>query len=70
MKPGVPVIERAFQLAATARYDNVTQIRRQLHLEGYDTLQVSGPALIRQLMTGNLLRPQSRDDRSPTPWVI
>lgn len=51
MTPGISVIERAFQLAASARYDNLTQIKRHLHSEGYDTLQVSGPALIRQLMT-------------------
>ena len=51
MKPSISVLERAFQLAASARCDNVSQIKRRLDLEGYDTLQVSGPALIKQLLT-------------------
>ena len=51
MTPGISVIERAFQLAASARYDNVSQIKLRLHSEGYDTLQVSGPALVKQLVT-------------------
>ena len=51
MQTGVSVLERAFQLAATGRFDNVSQIKRRLDSEGYDTLQVSGPVLIKQLMT-------------------
>ena len=51
METDISVLERAFQLAATGRYDNVTQIKRQLDQEGYPTLQVSGPALFKQLKT-------------------
>ena len=43
------VLERAFQLAATGRFDNVWQIKLRLHAEGYTTLQVSGPTLCKQL---------------------
>jgi hypothetical protein len=50
METGVSVLERAFQLAATGRFDNVWLIKRQLDLEGYDTLQVSGPSLCKQLV--------------------
>jgi hypothetical protein len=50
MESRASVIERAFQLAATDRFDNVTQIKRHLHSEGYTTLQVSGPTLFKQLM--------------------
>ena len=50
MKPGISVIERAFELAATSRFDNVSQITRRLDSEGYNTLQISGPALSKQLM--------------------
>jgi hypothetical protein len=51
MNPGISVLERAFLLAATGRYDTVTQIKRQLETEGYASLQVSGPALFKQLRT-------------------
>ena len=50
METGISVLERAFQLAATGRYDTVTHIKRRLDSEGYGTLQVSGPALFKQLM--------------------
>ena len=50
METNVSVIERAFQLAATGRFETVTQIKRHLHVEGYTTLQVSGPTLFKQLM--------------------
>ena len=51
MNSGISVLERAFQLAATGRYDTVTQIKRQLDSEGYASLQVAGPTLFKQLMT-------------------
>ena len=51
METGISVLERAFQLAATGRYDTVTHIKRRLDSEGYATLQVSGPTLFKQLMT-------------------
>lgn len=50
METGISVLERAFQLAATGRYDTVTHIKRRLDLEGYAALQVSGPTLFKQLM--------------------
>ena len=50
MQSDISVLERSFQLAATGRYDTVTQIKRQLYSEGYATLQVSGPTLFKQLV--------------------
>jgi hypothetical protein len=50
MGTGISTLQRAFELAATGRYDDVSQIKRRLDAEGYDTLQVSGPSLSKQLM--------------------
>lgn len=42
-------LERAFQLARSGEYAGVDQIRRQLRTEGFDTGQLSGPQLMKQL---------------------
>lgn len=42
-------LERAFALARTGEYAGVADIRRKLREEGYDTVQLAGPALMKQL---------------------
>ena len=64
MNPGISVLERAFQLAATGRYDTVTQIN------GNWTRRVTLPASLRFSAVqaahgGNFLRTQFRPDRKP-----
>jgi hypothetical protein len=49
MKVNVSSIERAFQLAETARYTTVTEVKLRLHAEGYLDDQIEGPLLYRQL---------------------
>lgn len=49
MKEYVTAIERAFQLAATARYLTVAEINLRLHAEGDPHHQIEGPTLYRQL---------------------
>lgn len=43
------ILERAFALARSGRYRAVSDIRTQLELEGLDSSQVQGTALVRQL---------------------
>jgi hypothetical protein len=63
MQTGVSVLERAFQLAATGHFANVWLIKRQLDLEGYASLQVSGPMLCKR--SGGDFRP-SRGNQTAT----
>ena len=49
MDPDVTTLERAFALAASGRFHKVSDIRLQLHREGYNHGIVQGPALSRQL---------------------
>ena len=42
-------LERAFALARTGEYASVAEIRIQLHAEGYETNQLMGPTLFKQL---------------------
>jgi hypothetical protein len=42
-------LERAFALARTGDYAGVSEIRNQLQAEGYETRQLEGPALLKQL---------------------
>lgn len=42
-------IERAFQLAEAGDHATVSDIRKQLRLENYSTVQLVGPSLMRQL---------------------
>jgi hypothetical protein len=58
MKAGISCIERAFQLAKSGQYVNVTAIKSQLNKEGYDAYQIFGPNLCKQIRaTINLSRP-------------
>lgn len=49
MKPGVSPIERAFQLARSGSLVNVTEIKKAMDREGYDSRQIDGPQLRQQL---------------------
>jgi len=49
MHPGIPEVERAFQLARTSMCWSVSDIRKRLLAEGYTGAQLSGPYLHRQL---------------------
>jgi hypothetical protein len=49
MDPGVSSIERAFQLAATVRYDTVSEVKIQLAREGYRERQIEGRVLLKQI---------------------
>jgi len=42
-------LERAFALARTGDYVGVAEVRAQLKAEGYDTAQLAGPSLLKQL---------------------
>ena len=44
-------LERAFALARTGEYPGVSELKTQLKAEGYATLQLEGPSLLRQLRT-------------------
>jgi hypothetical protein len=50
MDPNVSTLERAFALASSGRFHKVSDIRLQLHREGYNYELVQGPALIKQLI--------------------
>ena len=49
MDPNVSALERAFALAASGRFYKVSDLRLQLHREGYNHEIVQGPVLFRQL---------------------
>jgi hypothetical protein len=49
MDPNVSTLERAFALAASGRFHKVSDIRLQLHREGYNYELVQGPVLAKQL---------------------
>jgi hypothetical protein len=49
MDPNVSTLERAFALAASGRFHKVSDIRLQLHREGYNHEMVRGPVLTKQL---------------------
>ena len=48
MDPNVSTLERAFALAASGRFNKVSDIRLQLHREGYNYELVQGPVLFKQ----------------------
>ena len=50
MDPNVSTLERAFQLAASGRCATVTEIKLNLHKEGYRHELIEGPLLVKQLM--------------------
>ena len=49
MDPNFSSLERAFQLARSGLYRTVTEIRTRLNDEGYQSAQVTGPKLCRQI---------------------
>lgn len=49
MNLGPTALERAFELASTGTHQDVSDLRRQLSLEGLDCRQITGPSLVRQL---------------------
>jgi len=55
-------LERAFQLARSGRVSTITEISGSLRRERYDTRQIEGPALRRQLM--KLMKAARLEDRT------
>ena len=51
MQVHVTVLERAFELAASGHYDNVSAVRQRLLKEGYAVEQLTGRNLLNQLNT-------------------
>ena len=49
MQADKTAIERAFDLARSGKFKTVLAIRRELSREGYSTIQIAGPILMRQL---------------------
>ena len=49
MDHGITPLERAFQLAKSGSFASVTDIKKQLHEEGYSIVQVTGRVLRKQL---------------------
>ena len=49
MDPDASVLERAFELAKSGRYQTLQDVERQLGKEGYRSGQLEGPALRAQL---------------------
>jgi hypothetical protein len=51
MQVHVTTLERAFELAASGRYDSVSAVRQRLLKEGYAVEQLTGRNLLNQLNT-------------------
>ncbi len=49
MDPGKTTLERAFEMARSGRYDRLMELRGDLKKEGYDNLQLEGPAVRKQI---------------------
>ena len=49
MQANTTAIERAFELAKSARYRNVGEIKYRLHVEGYFADAITGTQLCEQL---------------------
>ncbi len=49
MQPDTTVVERAFDLAKSGRYQSVDEIKHALRLEGYEHHDIEGPSLVAQL---------------------
>jgi hypothetical protein len=49
MQSGVPITERAFQIARSGSVSTVADVKRVLHREGYDTNELQGRVLFKQL---------------------
>jgi hypothetical protein len=51
MDPHKSALERAFEIARSGEYPTIELIVRHLNKEGYDSEQVFGPVLAKQLNT-------------------
>lgn len=49
MKPNTTALERAFELAKSGKFANVTEVKSVVAKEGYPMNQMEGPALAKQL---------------------
>lgn len=49
MEPSKTTLERAFELASSGRFNSAADIRRVLAREGYQSSQLTGPTLMKQL---------------------
>jgi len=49
MDPNKSTLERAFELAKSGTYANLSELRAAIKAEGYTAAQIEGPALGRQL---------------------
>jgi hypothetical protein len=49
MHPNTTTLERAFALAKTGKFAEVSDIKRRLGSEGYATVQVQGASVLKQL---------------------
>jgi hypothetical protein len=64
MQSGVPITERAFQLARSGTVSTVADVKRTLHREGYDANALQGRNLFRQLHA--VIRAERQRARPPT----
>lgn len=55
-------LERAFQLAKSGQVSTITEMVKSLRRDRYDTRQIEGPALRRQLTS--LIKAARLDDRT------
>ena len=46
---GITAIERAFELARSGQYASLSDVRRQLRIEGHSQEQIQGTTLLRQI---------------------
>jgi hypothetical protein len=67
MDSNVRPLERAFELAKSGDYSSVTNIKRQLQQEGYDSAQINGPSLLRQLSKIIKTASSKRAERTTSP---
>ena len=49
MDPKKTAIERAFELARSGEYQDLNDVERRIHKEGYSRDQLQGPSLRKQL---------------------
>jgi len=49
MKPHITALERAFELAKSGQFTSVSEVKMAVSKEGYQTSQMEGPMLSKQL---------------------
>jgi hypothetical protein len=62
MQVNVSMLERAFELAKSGRYDNLHQLKADLRAEGYITDSITGRQFTKQL--GDLIRTARRSRKA------